>query len=82
MPEVNDVIINPFPHGAFGFSERRRLGKQLRDNPLRPGHRAAQLVEIGTDSLLCGIPLRTGFVGELRYGLLNDARKLNKKNCR
>ncbi len=25
------------------------------------------------------IPLRTGFVGELRYGLLNDARKLSKK---
>ena len=26
-----------------------------------------------------GIPLRTGFVGEARWGLLNDARRLDKK---
>ncbi len=79
LPEVNDVIINPFPHGAFGFSERRRLGKQLRDSRY---DQAIVLPNSWKSALLpffANIPLRTGFVGEFRYGLLNDARKLNKK---
>src|SRR5512147_2608590 len=31
MPEVHDVIINPFPHGALQLGARRRLGKELRE---------------------------------------------------
>src|SRR5512144_2140686 len=31
MPEVHEVIVNPFPHGDFGLFARRRLGRQLRD---------------------------------------------------
>src|SRR5574340_449703 len=30
MPEVHDVIINPFPHGSLQLAARYRLGKQLR----------------------------------------------------
>src|SRR5674476_1203970 len=41
-------------------------------------HRATQLAEVGTRAIFAHIPLRTGFVGESRYGLLNDARKLSK----
>jgi len=79
MPEVNDVIINPFPHGAFGFSERRRLGKQLRDTRYDQAIVLPNSWKSALTPFFAGIPLRTGFVGELRYGLLNDARKLNKK---
>lgn len=79
LPEVHDVIINPFPHGDFGFSARRRLGVQLRaaqyDKAIvLPNSWKSALVPFFAD-----IPVRTGFVGEMRYGLLNDARKMNKK---
>ncbi len=79
MPEVGDVIVNPFPHGSFGLMARRRLGLQLRharyDQAIvLPNSWKSALIPYFSD-----IPLRTGFVGEMRHGLLNDARKLNKK---
>lgn len=79
MPEVHDIIINPFPHGALRLGERIKLGKQLRaagyDHAIvLPNSLKSSLVP-----LFSRIPLRTGFVGEMRRGLLNDARRLNKK---
>lgn len=77
MPEVHEVIINPFPHGALKLLARYRLGRQLRqvryDQAIvLPNSLKSALVPFFAD-----IPLRTGFIGEMRYGLLNDARKLN-----
>ncbi len=79
MPEVHDVIINPFPHGDFEFSARRRLGMQLRNEQY---NKAIVLPNSWKSALIpffANIPMRTGYIGEMRYGLLNDARKLNKK---
>ncbi|MFZ5522836.1 MAG: lipopolysaccharide heptosyltransferase II [Pseudomonadota bacterium] len=78
MPEVSGVIINPFPHGALQLSERYRLGKQL---SLEQYDQAIVLPNSFKSALVpffAGIPLRTGFTGEFRYKLLNDARKLDK----
>jgi heptosyltransferase-2 len=78
IPEVRDVIINPFPHGALQLGARYQLGKQLRaaryDQAIvLPNSWKSALVPF-----FAHIPLRTGFVGESRYILLNDARKLDK----
>ncbi len=80
MPEINDVIVNPFPHGALQFFARRRLGKQLRTAVydqaiILPNSWKSALVPYFAE-----IPLRTGYTGEMRYGLLNDARKLDKSS--
>ena len=78
MPEVNEVILNPFPHGAVELGARRNLGKQLRET----GYDQAIVLPNSLKSALipffADIPVRTGFTGEMRYFLLNDARKLNK----
>ena len=78
MPEVSEVINNPFAHGAFRFSERRALGKRLRV----AGYDQAIVLPNSWKSALipyfANIPVRTGFIGEARFGLLNDARKLDK----
>jgi heptosyltransferase-2 len=78
MPEVHDVLINPFPHGALQLAKRHALGKSLRaahyDQAIvTPNSWKSALVPF-----FARIPLRTGFIGETRYGLLNDARKLDK----
>ncbi len=78
MPEVHDVIINPFPHGALRLRERIRLGKQLREAQYDQAIVLPNSFKSALPPLLAKIPQRTGFVGEMRYGLLNDARKLSK----
>jgi heptosyltransferase-2 len=79
MPEVSDVIINPFPHGLFGMFARRRLGVELRDANYDQAIVLPNSWKSALVPFFAGIPLRTGFVGESRYFLLNDARKLNKQ---
>jgi lipopolysaccharide heptosyltransferase II len=78
MPEVHDVITNPFPHGALRLGERLRLGRQLRSAHYDQAIVLPNSFKSALPTLLARIPTRTGFVGEMRYGLLNDARKLNK----
>jgi heptosyltransferase II len=79
MPEVHDVILNPFPHGAFGLFARHRLGVQLRDAQYGQAIVLPNSWKSALVPFFANIPLRTGFAGEMRYGLLNDARKLSKK---
>jgi heptosyltransferase-2 len=78
MPEVRSGIEMPVGHGAFGWSARRALGRSLRGRY----DQAIVLPNSWKSALVpwfAKIPLRTGFVGEVRYGLLNDARKLDKQ---
>ena len=79
MPEVDGVIANPFPHGALKLVARYRLGKRLRAAHYDQAIVLPNSFKSALVPQFAGIPLRTGFVGEMRYGLLNDARKLDKQ---
>lgn len=79
MPEVHEVIINPFPHGALKLLARYRLGKELRAKHYDQAIVLPNSFKSALAPFFAGIPLRSGFVGEMRYGLLNDARKLDKQ---
>lgn len=78
MPEVSAVIPAPFRHGPLQLRERWNLGRALRDK----GYAQAIVLPNTWKSALvpffAGIPRRTGYVGELRYGLLNDVRRAAK----
>jgi heptosyltransferase-2 len=79
MPEVNEAIEMPLGHGALAPGERRRLGISLRE---RCYDRAFVLPNSFKSALIpffARIPLRTGWRGEMRYGLLNDVRVLDKQ---
>ncbi len=77
MPEVNETLDNPFAHGELKLGARWQLARQLKTR----GYDQVLVLPNSLKSALvpffAGIPVRTGFVGEMRYGLLNDARKLD-----
>ena len=77
MPQVRNALPIPLTHGQLQLGARWRLGKALRGRYAQaivlPNSLKSALIPFAA-----GIPKRTGFVGELRYGLLNDIRKLDK----
>ena len=78
MPEINDIIENPFGHGALDLKKRWRMGRELGKRGYNqvivlPGSLKSAIIALAT-----GIKQRTGYVGETRYLLLNDIRKLDK----
>lgn len=78
MPEVSNAIAMPLSHGQFGLTTRIRLGKTLR---VTRYDQAIILPNSWKSALIpyfAKIPRRTGYLGELRWGLLNDARKLDQ----
>jgi len=77
MPQVNAAIANPFGHGDLRLGERRQFARGL------AGYDRAVVLPNSFKSALipwhAGIKRRTGYIGELRYGLLNDIRALDKQ---
>lgn len=82
MPEVRSGMELPLGHGEFGFGLRRRLGRSLRQKRY---DRAIVLPNSWKSALVpffAGIPRRTGYAREFRYGLLNDLRRLDKQRLK
>jgi lipopolysaccharide heptosyltransferase II len=78
MPEVNQSIEMPIRHGVFGWGMRKKLGRKLQQHNY---DQAIILPNSWKSALIpwfAKIPLRTGWRGEMRYGLLNDMRILDK----
>ena len=70
MPEVSEVIEAPLRHGPLQLRSRWRLGRGLR---ARGYDQAIVLPNTWKSALVpffADIPVRTGYVGESRYGLL------------
>jgi heptosyltransferase-2 len=78
MPEVTQAIAMPLAHGQFNFFARVVLGKALRANAYDQTILLPNSWKSGLIPYFANIPLRTGYIGECRWGLLNDARKLDK----
>lgn len=78
MPEAHETIPVPLDHGQLGLRTRYRLGREL---SRRRYHHAIILPRSFKAALIpwfASVPRRTGYLGELRYGLINDPRPLDK----
>ncbi|MEN4834039.1 ADP-heptose--LPS heptosyltransferase RfaF [Pantoea vagans] len=78
MPEVNQALAMPLGHGALEIGERRRLGKVLRASHYDRAYVLPNSFKSALVPFFAGIKRRVGWRGEMRYGLLNDLRVLDK----
>lgn len=78
MPEVNQALPMPLGHGALALGERRRLGISLRENGYDRAYTLPNSFKSALVPFFANVPHRTGWRGEMRYGLLNDLRVLDK----
>lgn len=79
MPEVHKAISMPVGHGRLQWGVRRQLARELRVacydwSILLPNSFKSALIPFWAR-----IAKRTGYQGEMRYGLVNDMRRLDKQ---
>ncbi|HEY6863645.1 MAG TPA: lipopolysaccharide heptosyltransferase II [Burkholderiales bacterium] len=79
MPEISDVIEAPFLHGRLELRARWRLGRSLRAHQYDEAIVLPNTFKAALVPFFAEIPLRVGYVGETRYGLLTLAHKLDEK---
>ncbi|TNC82371.1 MAG: lipopolysaccharide heptosyltransferase II [Oleiphilus sp.] len=78
MPEVRATIDMPVGHGALQLGGRYRLAQSLKEQAYDQAIVLPNSLKSALIPWMAGIPLRTGWKGEMRYGLLNDLRPLDK----
>ena len=78
MPEVNRTIVAPLAHSELGLAKRKQLGRELREQHYEQAILLPNSLKSALIPFFAQIPLRTGWRGEMRYGLLNDLRRLDE----
>jgi heptosyltransferase-2 len=74
MPGLRRAIIADLPRGRLGLARQWRLAAELRAEHYGQALVMSRKWKAALAPWLAGIPTRTGFVGEARYGLINDLR--------
>ena len=78
MDGVASVQRTGTTHGALGLGERLRAGRRLRHLRCDQAIVLPSSFKSALTPLFAGIPRRTGWRGEFRYGVLNDVRQLDR----
>lgn len=78
MPEISEIIDNPFAHGELSLGARFRLGRQLAQRGYRQAYVLPNSLKSALIPFFAGIPERIGFTGESRYGLINRRHTLDE----
>lgn len=78
MPEVHSSIEMPLQHGELALMQRFRLGNGLRAKHYDWAIVLPRSLKSALVPFWARAKVRTGYRGEMRYGLLNDIRPLDK----
>jgi heptosyltransferase-2 len=78
MPQVHEAITVPVGHGELGLARRWRLGRGLRSRDYDQAIVIPRSMKAALIPFFAAARIRTGYRGEMRYGLLNDIRPLDR----
>jgi heptosyltransferase-2 len=79
MPGVRKAIVVDLPRGRLAMGMQRDLAARLKAEHYGQALVMPRTWKAALAPWLAGVPRRTGFVGEARFGLLNDLRRGEKK---
>ncbi len=79
MPEVHKAIPMPIEHGVLGLRQRREIGLALRQERYDQAIVLPNSFKSALIPVWAKIPKRTGWRGEMRWGVLNDLRVLDEQ---
>ena len=79
MPEVDHAIELPVGHGQLKLGQRLSIAKRLAKNSYDQAIVCQRSWKAALIPFFARIPIRTGYRGQMRYPLINDQRKLDKK---
>jgi len=74
MPGVRQTIISDQPRKRLGWAIQQDLAARLRQNGYSQALVMSRKWKAALAPAMAGIPVRTGFAGEARFGLINDMR--------
>ena len=77
MPEVNRAIELDVAHGEVAVGTRWKLGRRLRGRGYRRAIVLPRSLKAALVPFLAAVPVRTGYRGEWRFALINDARSFD-----
>ncbi len=79
MPEVTNFIARPVPAGQWRLEVRWQLAQHIRQRGYQQAFVCPDDLPSALVPWLAGIPLRTGWLGSMRYFLLNDPRRFDSR---
>jgi heptosyltransferase II len=79
MPGVRKGIVWDFPRGQLALERQFGLAAELRKERYGSALIMSRKWKAALAPTLAGVPERTGFIGEFRFGLLNDWRSGEKE---
>ena len=74
MSEVNSSVLSPFNHGELRLKERFSIAQRISESSFDQAVILTNSFKSALIPYLARIPIRTSWLGEFRYGLINDIR--------
>ncbi len=78
MPEVDNVLTNPFLHGQLRIKSRFDFATMIQQTSYRSCYVLPNSFKSALIPFFAKIPVRVGYVGEFRYPLLTNYQSLDK----
>ncbi len=79
MSEIREVMLFPLSHGEFSLKKYWQISRRLKNNKYDEVYILPNSFKSALTPFFARIKKRIGWLGECRYGLLSQTRKLNKK---